>query len=485
MIILRILTLFFLIVSPAWATDYYADPAGSAACVSGCVIGTPCSLTTGLTCLSAGDTLYLKDGTYSQQLNIAASGTSEAYITVKALNDGQVTIDGNGVAYGVCNVANQAYINMEGLICIDGGEVVRVKSSHHVNVRKVSASQATSMHFISNGSNNVLFEDCFLKTSAETSINIYESQYVTVRRAAVILVNNTTSSGRVITLYGSDNCTIENNVILNQNSSVTPMGVGVWSNTYSSPGNYNKFYGNVVYNMKTWSYVINSATHLLTGNEFHNNVSINSTYGLYQRADDNLTVSNLMVVGGTQNAAQGQDNTWVKDGAWDMQGTVKNSSFLNGGTGISKALTGDKAGTSITSRYNNFYNVSTQYSGTVLDKTGDAITNPVYDTATYGKGAYLMVPTALVGQGEAGEDIGAKVLYRYVDGTLTGTPLWPWSMEARILTEAGVSVTYETNGGIWKTLTGVYPSEPPPPPPVVEKGSMRGGASLSGGGTLR
>lgn len=103
--------------------------------------------------------------------------------------------------------------------------------------------------------------------------------------------------------------------------------------------------------------------------------------------------------------------------------------------------------------------------------TGEKYINPAYDTDTYGKGAYLMIPNALKGQGENGADIGAEILYQYVDGKLTNVPLWPWPMEDRIKAETGYSVTWESGGGIWKTLNGVYKSHPqdttPPVPPTI------------------
>jgi hypothetical protein len=56
--------------------------------------------------------------------------------------------------------------------------------------------------------------------------------------------------------------------------------------------------------------------------------------------------------------------------------------------------------------------------------------------------------------------MGAQVLYRYEGGALTEVPLWPWPMEQRILAEANQSVTWEAQGGLWKTLDGVYPDDP-------------------------
>ena len=43
---------------------------------------------------------------------------------------------------------------------------------------------------------------------------------------------------------------------------------------------------------------------------------------------------------------------------------------------------------------------------------------------------------------------GAQVCYRYVDGVLTSTPLWPWPMDQRIydaLDDAGYTPFYVTD----------------------------------------
>lgn len=56
--------------------------------------------------------------------------------------------------------------------------------------------------------------------------------------------------------------------------------------------------------------------------------------------------------------------------------------------------------------------------------------------------------------------MGAEVLYRYKDGALTRQRLWPWPMEDRIRAETGISVTWEAQGGLWRTLDGVYEGTP-------------------------
>jgi hypothetical protein len=66
-----------------------------------------------------------------------------------------------------------------------------------------------------------------------------------------------------------------------------------------------------------------------------------------------------------------------------------------------------------------------------------------------------MPAPALRGLGSGGAEIGAHITCQYDGGSLTSTPLWPWSMESRILAATGKSVTYASGGGIWNTLSGV------------------------------
>jgi MYXO-CTERM domain-containing protein len=68
----------------AHAADYYASPSGSG---STCSEAAPCSALTAIGKPSAGDTVYFRGGTYTQNLYIAKSGTSSAWITFAAYPD--------------------------------------------------------------------------------------------------------------------------------------------------------------------------------------------------------------------------------------------------------------------------------------------------------------------------------------------------------------------------------------------------------------
>jgi hypothetical protein len=420
--------------------------------------------------LTAGDTLYLRNGTYNQSLTVGKSGISNAYITIKAQNDGQATIDGENVR-AACRIDGKSYINVEGLICKNAywsGErraSIYIEDSNHINVKRVSGYGGTSSGsgggFGISFSSYVLLEDCATRSYARVLYNFNECDHITLRRCWGRYMGYTADTPRtVIQPYGSDDSIVENCIGVREGGTDIE-GIHVWAHTYNPTCNRNRIYGNVMYNLNNSAYYINSASHIIHDNIFRNNVAINAEKGFWARADDNLTAENFTIVGSTDSGLI------VDSGGTTLNIDVKNSSIAhNTEYGLKRS------DSTLKQSYNNLYdNDAGNYSGTSKD-TGETFDNPNYKTATYGKGAYLMVPSALKGQGEGGADIGAEVLYRYVDGKLSNTPLWPWPMEARICQETGYSVTYENGysgcekgGGLWKTLEGVYDGSPPPPPP--------------------
>jgi hypothetical protein len=83
-------------IASASGVYYYASPRGSG---MACSQASPCTIRTGLQRVAPGDTLWLLDGTYRETSGMIAppagkSGTSAERITIRAVNDGAVVIDG-------------------------------------------------------------------------------------------------------------------------------------------------------------------------------------------------------------------------------------------------------------------------------------------------------------------------------------------------------------------------------------------------------
>ena len=92
--------LFFIISLNSFASTYYVAPSASGGDNNnpGSISSPWETITYALTQLSAGDTLYLREGTYRETVTITQDGTSGNEITIEAYTDNGtleiVTIDG-------------------------------------------------------------------------------------------------------------------------------------------------------------------------------------------------------------------------------------------------------------------------------------------------------------------------------------------------------------------------------------------------------
>uniref|UniRef100_A0A6H1Z9S7 Pectate lyase n=1 Tax=viral metagenome TaxID=1070528 RepID=A0A6H1Z9S7_9ZZZZ len=500
-IIIYIFLAILLSAIPCFATDYYIKTNGSDA-ANGLSVGNAWktfSKALGVSGVACGDTLYIENGTYNSN-NQYSSGymmyltktcTSGNELTIIASNDGQAVIDGETTKQPIKVTTGAAYINIEGLIFRNSStEVVQVSgTATHINFRRCSAYHAGYGDynlFIAHGyATYILFEDCVASQKYSGSPTgdsgrygfflFNAASYSTVRRCYVKYYSHAGGGGPCAPFsgYASNHNTFENNVAdLTEATGECGGGYGerYWINIpsiYSAATNHS-LYGNIGIAAGTYtvSYFGNVG---LTSSDitWKDNVFYNFAQGILQSQSDTAVFeNNTLYIGnnhGYYNYGTGSDVI------------LKNSSLIGGNPTLRDTVAG------MTHTYNNIYGSTSCYSGTTQG-TGEYCNtkDPAYDTTTYGKGAYLMVPTALVGFGDGGVDIGAKVLYRYVDGSLTSDPLWPWPMENRIYNETGISVTYELNGGIWKTLSGVYSS-----PPATSHGKISGGGKYSGGAKLQ
>lgn len=447
------------------AATYYVSPSGSDVSV-GTGSAPWATFSKAMKKLRPGDTLIVKDGTYNQTLNITVSGTSGSPVTVKADHDGGAVIDGQNVRMP-CSItgSRSGYkhdITIEGIKCQNSStDVFTINYADNITLRRVSAYNAAigNYHAFSvSATADSLLEDCAASGFGRIMYLVMNSHGVTLRRCWGRWIDASQSPYMVINIYGSDDTIAENCVGTMDTSSSKPVrGITIWAHTYNDSADNNKVYGNVMYNfVNYYTYTVESASHNITGNQFLNNIGINGKYGFFQRADDALTVNNLTLIGTDyQNYQVLPDMSWTKDADFKIKGDVRNSLFVSGtqGFNVNSAYL-----TSFTNAYNNLYGVTTPYLNLTKRGIGEKTYKPGFNVTKYGKGAYLFIPEGLPLKkaGEGGSRIGAEVLYRYENMNLTNEPLWPWPMEDRIYKETGISVTWESKGGLWKTLDGVY-----------------------------
>ena len=436
-----------------------------------------------MTVLKAGDTLVLRDGTYYQSLDINVSGTQASLITIKAENDGRAIIDGQANKMP-CRIngtpTNHLHdIVVEGIVCKNSNEdVIYIRDADRITLNRVSAYNAANGNFNAFSlwrTTNVTLTDCAASGNARKQYNILSSNYTKVQRCWGRWVSEGSGYGGYtgISIYSSNYSLIEN-CVLSAVSGNSTKAIAI-TGQYGTTANHNELYGNVFYKYGLETVLISSDKRRTELNKLVNNVGIDNVYGIIQRSDADLEVQRLTLVNSqvSNNRAFSvdEDLSYTKDSDFAIKVDVRNSVFVNHSQGFNVVNNGGHL-TGFTNDYNNLYKITNPYNNLAHPGPNEISINPGFDTATYGKGAYLIVPAALKGKGGNGTNIGAEVLYRYQNGVLTSTPLWPWPMEQRICNETGYSVTYENGytgcsngGGLWKTLDGVYASPPPPPPP--------------------
>jgi hypothetical protein len=194
----------FCFASTVYATEYWAGPTDLGDCTA---VGTPGSASECLALLSCGDTLWLNDGHYTgagNMMDTYAAGeihvdcTEQTRIYVKAVNDGEVWFDGRDGGSGTpdripCRFGTSSpldttdYWTVEGINCSDStGSAIGVYGSDYVELKRIVAWDADSSTntkvFGVSVSNNLLVEDCAGFGTGRKVFTPYSSTGSTFRR---------------------------------------------------------------------------------------------------------------------------------------------------------------------------------------------------------------------------------------------------------------------------------------------------------------
>jgi hypothetical protein len=123
MIRLAMAALCVFCVFPVFARTFYVGPTGNDNTNTGAKDQPWLSLLKAANTVTAGDTVYIREGTYKEQLIPKKSGTADAPILFSAYPGEAVTIDGQGLnGQGVVYVSGVKYIKIAGLKVQNGGE---------------------------------------------------------------------------------------------------------------------------------------------------------------------------------------------------------------------------------------------------------------------------------------------------------------------------------------------------------------------------
>jgi hypothetical protein len=415
----------------ARAATYYVSPNGNDGADGQAPVTAWASFGRAWPQLQPGDTLVLLDGIYLEPLEPnGVSGTAAAPITVRAANDGQVIIDGQGANIPV-HLYRDYYV-IEGIVARNGNHAVYFISGSNNTLRRVSGYDANpddnSDVFAVFDSHNNLIEDCVAAGTGRKMVMIYRGSHNTIRRC---FADWQRWDGRT---WCDDWPWGDNLQVYNSDYNIIENSIG---------------YGSV----PVWSIAVqaNAPEVSAVGNQVLGSISI------FAGMNHDGTVKQWPSV-----RPQPTECTQLRDFGWPSQragfalygnGRITDNVFRDlfawgsAGLGLTVILDGE-------------------HSNNVVDHV-TLLNNGLDNPADWGGVGAELRPeenwlwdqqAAFWVEGQAEQGIGARLGCRYVDGQLTTEPLWPWPMEDRIRAEMGFSPT---------TLLSAILADGPASPPLL------------------
>lgn len=422
---------------PAYAATYYVSTAGSDS-NPGTASAPFLTIRKALGLLSPGDILTIRDGTYSGSSNALSNlpnGSSGAYITIQAENEGSVIITG-----GLSTSSQNQYLIFKGLRFHDsygrgilGNHIKFLRNEFKGGCASGNCANTTVGSNDYSGTGDILFEDnWFHGLGGRYNLLIYNSNRVVIRRAVVRHDGGWTDSKgdpeAGINFYNSSNCSSQNVIVLDNTLSYHTWQGGIY-NVYNSASpnatNNNSWYGSIILNSRGSGFILDG-NGAQSGHLIKDLVSWDVDFGV------NLGTGSTRVTGMTidrvttgRTTRTSSGNGFVQWASWS--GTITNAIITN--------VNSDFIGLSGT--YFDSYGNGTTSSG-----TGRVTYNPRTNGLKY---LVRIEPNTALKTAGTGGQIGAEITARigaaeslYGESgwnVNTGTPLWPFPYEARIKKE--------------------------------------------------
>jgi len=190
--------------------------------------------------LRAGDTVYIRGGTYKENIITKYSGSSGKYITYSAYENEQVNIDGKNIELpdtwsGLIFVNKKSYIKFSGLRILNAGS-----SGNHAGI-------------LIDYSNHIIIENNYIYNSVSSGIGVWDSENIVIDGNEVELACDD-GEQECITVAGTNNFEIKNNLV-HHGGPGSIGGEGIDAKDGSSNG---KIYKNTVHHVNRLGIYVDS-----------------------------------------------------------------------------------------------------------------------------------------------------------------------------------------------------------------------------------
>lgn len=465
--IARVVLFLLVLAGQAQAEIFYISPTGSNA-NNGTSSSTPFltfAYALDATRASCGDTLIVMDGVYGD----GGPSTGKLSITnrvctlgneliIQAQNQRQAKIVDSGTGKAV-NIVDSAHITIDGLYAVstdNSGQTAQgtpffTNRNNHITLKNLvgkNPNRYANVHmFAIENSTDVLIEDSEAYVFHRHCVEMWQSTRVTARRVYCnprggkipggfgLAEDAVGTGGAAVSMYPCQNCIAENVIA---DGTTHKMFLNEMNATYGASilMSGSKVIGSICYKCNTGhGLYINS----------RNNPGLNytpqfitvrdvalvdqDTYGYAVRVSDgvNITldhISGLSVsgVGDVQNGIHTDNNLGpggIPRGSTPAENSITMTNILMRGyddVGFNIAGFNTWSGDEVWSHLN-----GSNFSPSLPSNwTNTSTADPGIGTCK----VWIPAGAAVKGAGTGGSDIGATILYRYVDGVLTDVPLW-------------------------------------------------------------
>ncbi|MPZ75678.1 MAG: hypothetical protein GEU77_04080 [Deltaproteobacteria bacterium] len=414
----------------AQACTHYASPAGNGVGTSS---NSPFKIVNFWPLAKPGYTLCLLDGQYTGSSSMInppqnLSGTASARITVRALNDGKVTINGLGSSRPVRLYYN-SYFVLEGFNARNSvGNVIDLSNSNHNIVRRVAAWDAADNNtniFGIRGNHNLLEDVAGWGIARKIFSASQGGNYTTIRRAwGRWEGSHVVGPKMTYTLaYNNYNLTCEN-------------CIGTWSGQRMK-----KTYTLLDYYGKPWTG---------NGGGTYSNYGVNQPYAIFSvdRLDGNKNAQSKLLgsiayIRGTDRFAAAQAILITRLDSFEVANTTV---YIEPGSHTTRRRFGLNNLISSVGR-NLIARNLTGVGGAASSFGSDWQESSISEGSSLGSVSSVFTSTG-----------SANLCKRYKDRALTAEPLWPWPMNQRIMNamvESG-----RTSVDVTKTIESMFGAIP-------------------------
>ena len=426
------------------------------------------NLQAALSAMEAGDTLIIRDGTYTGPSNALTTSnpsptSSTLWTTIKAENPGSVIFDGEA-ARRLIHIEPGSSLNLhwvfDGIVfqnasdsCIILARINYVKFLRCGFVGLSSSSDA----FYTHTCNYILVEDCYSYGSARYHFHYYNTDNSIMRRCVVRHDRGSAIYQVGFQVYDSEDVEVQNCIVIDSDQGThynDAEQLYAFKVPQVSGGNI-YFRGCIALNNQMGLFGQQASTAELinvVGWDIDNATLGNGIYSRSTTTLSHLTLGNISLAG-----VYGDPTSE----------SIANSIIYGAGTGL------QRTGGTMTSDYNALYGNTTDYSGVAngdhdLCAANSNAVDPIWHTSTNPSGAlkYLVRiedSSPLDGAASDSEDIGATILKKIgTSGTLYGETgyntttdddLWPFPNETLIKTKMA-AYTYDDGSGGDPEITG-------------------------------